>query len=328
VDGWGAPEIGVNLFVAGVNFTSSPGADGPKDGIEYYASTPGLGVSIGVGDATGVASNTTPGPNQYCPAGGVIDTPLFKTLSNIVNPPNHGFQTIQPPSGTSPEATVDNGLGGGAEVYILSTGWLAGSQTQIEIHSTPVSLGKAIANDTGQIGQPVLIPSRIRPGHHEIIITGRGPNGNSRTVHIPLLLTAGAHSAHGIRGLTVSPKRFRAASRGASIAASRKTGATVSYKDSRNATTTFTVLRAAKGFSRGGKCVAKRPARDKKARSCTLYKSVGSFSHTDTAGRNAFHFTGRVRGHKLTPGAYRLQATPRAPHDIGATSTTSFGIVQ
>jgi hypothetical protein len=52
---------------------------------------------------------------------------------------------------------------------------------------------------------------------------------------------------------------------------------------------------------------SKRP----RAKRCTLYRPAGSFSHTDKAGRNSFHFTGRVRGQKLKPDAYRLQAISR-----------------
>jgi DNA-binding beta-propeller fold protein YncE len=132
-----------------------------------------------------------------------------------------------------------------------------------------------------------------------------------------------------LSGLSVSPNSLRAASSGASITAKKpKTGATVSYTDSQASTTTFTVLKPIKGFTRKGRCVAKGPAGKKNAKRCTLYMPAGSFNHTDKAGRNTFHFTGRVRGQKLKPGAYRLQAIPRFAGRNGTTRTTGFKVVR
>jgi hypothetical protein len=53
---------------------------------------------------------------------------------------------------------------------------------------------------------------------------------------------------------------------------------------------------------------------------------VGSFNHRDKAGRNTFHFTGRVRGRKLKPGSYRLQAIPKFAGRNGATGTSGFKV--
>jgi hypothetical protein len=97
--------------------------------------------------------------------------------------------------------------------------------------------------------------------------------------------------------------------RGPSISA-RKRGATVSYTNNTAATTTFTVQRPHKGFRSGKRCRAKRPKRGK-AKRCTLYKKVGSFTHKDKAGKNSFHFTGRVKRHRLRPGRYRFEVVAR-----------------
>jgi DNA-binding beta-propeller fold protein YncE len=132
-----------------------------------------------------------------------------------------------------------------------------------------------------------------------------------------------------LSGLSVSPNGLRAASSGASITAKRpKTGATVSYTDSQPSATTFTVLKPIKGFTQKSRCVAKRPAGKKNAKRCTLYRPAGSFSHSDKAGRNTFHFTGRVSGRKLKPGVYRLQAVPRFAGRNGAIRSTGFRVVR
>jgi hypothetical protein len=129
-----------------------------------------------------------------------------------------------------------------------------------------------------------------------------------------------------ITRLGLAPSSFRAAGRGGSIAR-KNTGARVRYLDSQPATTTLTVLRAARGVKRGGRCVRRRP-RGPAGRPCTRYLSVGSFRHADTAGSNSFRFTGRVRRRKLRPGRYRLQAVPNLQGLDGTKATRNFKIVR
>jgi hypothetical protein len=70
--------------------------------------------------------------------------------------------------------------------------------------------------------------------------------------------------------------------------------------------------------------------RQKHARYCTLMVPVrGSFTHSDVAGANRFHFTGRVSGRALTPGSYVLTAAPRFPTgQPGQHETASFRIIR
>jgi streptogramin lyase len=137
-----------------------------------------------------------------------------------------------------------------------------------------------------------------------------------------------------ISRLGVVPKILRAAGRGGSIrqgsvARKRKPpiGARVSYRDSQPATTTFTALRRVRGVKRGKKCV-KPPKGKSKRKRCTRWVRVGSFKHVDRAGRNSFRFTGRIRGRKLKPGRYRLQAVPRFAGSNGKAVKTSFRVVR
>jgi hypothetical protein len=97
------------------------------------------------------------------------------------------------------------------------------------------------------------------------------------------------------------------------------------YNDSQAAKTTFTVQRRTLGRRKGGACVKtrKRPPRAKR---CTRYVKVGSFSHTDTAGPNRLRFSGRVGGRKLKPGAYRLRAVPRNSAGAGKAVTRGFRV--
>jgi hypothetical protein len=130
-----------------------------------------------------------------------------------------------------------------------------------------------------------------------------------------------------LAGLKVAPNAFSAATSGGSVAnnARRKTGATVSYTDSQAATTTFTVLQKLPGRRQQGACV--KPQRKPRGKHCTRMVMIGSFTHTDGAGANSFHFTGRVNGRSLKPGGYELQAVAR--NAAGLTSrqvATGFGV--
>jgi hypothetical protein len=136
----------------------------------------------------------------------------------------------------------------------------------------------------------------------------------------------GGGSVPAVAGLKASPSAFAAANKGASIA--RQTGTTISYSDSQAATTTFTVLKPQIGVkNKRGSCVT--PTRRKRGTRCTRYVKIGSFTHSDLAGLNSFHFTGRVRGRKLTPGNYELQVVPRAANGkIGLATIMTFRIIR
>jgi hypothetical protein len=133
-----------------------------------------------------------------------------------------------------------------------------------------------------------------------------------------------------ITGLTISPSSFFAAPSGATISktskkAKRTYGATISYNDSQVATTTFTVLSEISGRTQGKAC--KKPSKaNKHGKRCTILTVLGSFTHTDTAGANKLHFSGRLQGKRLAKGSYRLQAVPRNTAGSGATASKEFEI--
>ena len=107
--------------------------------------------------------------------------------------------------------------------------------------------------------------------------------------------------------LGLSPKTFRAASRGGSIAA--PVGTRVSYRLSEAGSARFRVDRAAAGRRSGRRCV-RRTRRNRRARRCTRYiAGKRRFTRTSTAGVNSFRFTGRIGGRKLRVGSYWLVST-------------------
>jgi hypothetical protein len=119
------------------------------------------------------------------------------------------------------------------------------------------------------------------------------------------LPAADVTGAPSLSSLTLSARSFRAAHTGASaINASQSTGAYVIYSDSQAATTTFTVERQSRGH----------------------YKILGRFTHADAAGTNALRFTGRLAGHALAAGDYRLTASAKSAGGTSAARTVAFKI--
>ncbi len=102
-----------------------------------------------------------------------------------------------------------------------------------------------------------------------------------------------------VTGLRVSPSAFRTAR-----------SARVSYSLDVAASVRFGVQRAAGGRRVGGRCTA--PAKSNRAQpACTRLLALrGGFTRTRPAGADRFRFTGRISGRTLTPGSYRLVATP------------------
>jgi hypothetical protein len=137
--------------------------------------------------------------------------------------------------------------------------------------------------------------------------------------------------AGAITSLTISPSSFLAAPSGATISKAKKKakkkvyGANVTYRDSQAATTTFTVLRPSTGRTQGKAC--KKPSRaNKRGKRCTILTAIGSFTHTDAAGANKLHFSGRLKGKKLANGSYKLQAVPHNAAGNGAAVSREFKI--
>jgi hypothetical protein len=162
--------------------------------------------------------------------------------------------------------------------------------------------------------------------------------GLAAAIHAPAPLVGRAQIAR--KDLKVVHNSAIAAGSGGSIASSSSpsggtsapgatsTGATVSYSDTAAAQTTLAVLRAVPGIRSPHGCdAAAGRLPGGKDRRCTSFASVGTFTHRDRAGRNSFHFTGRLNGSKLLVGKYRLVAFGTVTRLRGTSAATTFQIV-
>ncbi len=162
-----------------------------------------------------------------------------------------------------------------------------------------------------------------RGGTFTVSVTATDAAGNasvaSDTIVIPSVPGSGAGAGGGlvpgldVTGLRLSRKVFRAASRGGSVkpaVAAAKSWTRVTYTVSAAARVRFSFQRPRSGRRVGARC-AKPTAGNRSHKSCTRYIAVkGSFSRKRPKGGDRFTFTGRLVGHRLSRGRYRLVATP------------------
>ncbi len=176
---------------------------------------------------------------------------------------------------------------------------------------------------TDQRGVPRPQGAACDIGAFEVVVPPVAPAGGVGGATVTVIAPALSH-------LVLSPSKFAAAAHGASTAAVKRTkpkpGGALTYTASRSESTTFVVLSPQAGVLSGKSCL--KPSRSRHGRRCTRDVAVGSFTHTDVAGRNSFRFTGVVGGHGLPLGSYLLAATPRAQGLVGRTVTVSFKVVR
>jgi hypothetical protein len=204
-----------------------------------------------------------------------------------------------------------------------------GTTTAYGLVSASVSLGAGASIGAGQVA---LAVKGLQPGtlyHYRAVATN--PDGTvfgaDRT--FTTLTVGGARPRPVLSGLALHPSHLRAQpGNGASLA--KRRGAALVYKDSQAATTRLTVLRSKRGYRVGHGCRASKPRHAKgHLRRCTLYVALGTFRHADKGGSVSLHFTGRVAGHRLAPGSYKLSAQARNSSGLNSNVLTiSFSVVR
>jgi Kelch motif/Galactose oxidase, central domain len=136
------------------------------------------------------------------------------------------------------------------------------------------------------------------------------PTPATRTWTVGASTTGPGNPIAEVTSLKLSPTAFFAATRGASIARKRRTGTKVTYVLTATTRVRFTVSRQATGRRSGKRCVKPSHANRRKHKCVRLIAMKGSFSVAGKAGKQTFHFSGRLRGKALPPASYVLFAKP------------------
>jgi hypothetical protein len=287
-------------------FTSSDPAGGASawSGGEFDSrddldgvSCPSNGMCLVVGRQGNFTRAVAPQSAATGAAGPVADTAA--TLNGILDPNGWNLSDCRFDYGTSPGALSSTAPCDPSPTIPATSG------------DTAVSASlNGLAPDTTYFFQLVATSSvATSSGDVEQFTTA----SSSSTPTTTTTTTTTTATAPVLSGLTVAPRAFVAAPAGPAINKhGRRRGGRVSYDDTAAATTTFSIRRKTSGVERDGRCVVKRgPASKQKLKRCTRWANAGSFVHRDLAGRNAFHFTGRVDGRALTPGDYLIRALAR-----------------
>jgi hypothetical protein len=164
------------------------------------------------------------------------------------------------------------------------------------------------------------------PGSYNVTATSADVLANTTTETRTITIR---RATAAVTRLRLAPAKFRAARSGPSATtAAARTATSVSYTLNVAARARFTVQRASGGRTVSGQCVT--PTRSNGARKrCTRFLAVrGSFTRTRPAGADRFTFTGRLTGHALKPGRYRLVATPTANGHAGKPTRAGFRILE
>jgi hypothetical protein len=138
--------------------------------------------------------------------------------------------------------------------------------------------------------------------------TGNGNGNGNGSAGKPVLSKA-----------SIAPGRFHA---GRNV-----TGATVAWHDTAAATTTLRIFRVASGRKVGRRCVAVTRG-NRHDRACSRVIAVGSMTHHDQPGANTLLFKGRLGGHTLAAGHYRVTITAASADGRSRTLTLKFTIAR
>jgi PKD repeat protein len=193
--------------------------------------------------------------------------------------------------------------------------------------NVPVTFGWAFDDGTTASGADVA-HAFAQAGTHHATLTVRDASGHSSTAGASVTVFApSTPPTPSLSKLGLKPSRFH-------VTQHRhkhfKLGTTISYIDSRAATTTFTVTQNARGVVTGKRCVAppRHPSkRGKKPKQCTRTVTFGTFTHRDKAGANSVVWTGKLNRRALKPGSYTLSAVASASGRKSRTVATGLTVL-
>jgi hypothetical protein len=246
--------------------------------------------------------------------------------------------------------SATSGSTGGGTVTTITGSYLDGS--------TSVRFGAVPASSFTVVSSTEILASAPAQSAGTVDVTVGGPGGSSPTTpadRFTYSAPAGQHDAGGgqspsgpetpidtgpgllLSPLSLSASYFLAAKSGAAIAKTA-TGTMLTYTLSAPATTTLIIQSVLPGRllpanSTGVRtCVApNRATLPVKLPKCSRYVSLTPhLTHTGPSGRNSVRLTGRLSGHALAPGPYRLLATATStatPSLVSAPVTHAFHVL-
>jgi hypothetical protein len=109
------------------------------------------------------------------------------------------------PTASAPltSSDADGKVSAGDTVTVTGDGYLPGSNVEIVVFSTPVSLGTVVAGADGKFSATVALPKDLVNGTHHLVASGVDVNGNPRYLVSEILVSGGSGLAY--TGFTPAP---------------------------------------------------------------------------------------------------------------------------
>ena len=124
--------------------------------------------------STGAPATTSP-PSSPAPGG---TTPPSGGSSTPTPPPGEGSSNPTPATSKTAAISVPSGIvGPGTTLAVTGSGFAPGSTVQLELHSTPTSLGSVVVGSDGTFSTDVTIPPTTEGGEHHVLGNGIGADG-------------------------------------------------------------------------------------------------------------------------------------------------------
>jgi streptogramin lyase len=319
------PAGAISEFTSGLDAGAQPeGITPAADGALWFAdsgSPAAIGRVFTDGGITELTAGLPLGSRPFGISSGPDGNVWF--TDNSGTQPAIGMITT-PPTAFTVAATATSATT--AAILGLVDGHSQPSTFHVEYGQAGGSLSSTRGHNLGTTSGPTRVTAALTHLRPNTSYQARvlGVNPTETTAGDFVTFTTGPPADH-ITRMRLRPRVFVAASRGGSVRSARAPGALITYRGSQPATTTFTIERAVLGRRSGRNCV-KRNHRNRRRKTCILYRKVGSFKHHDPVGRVRFRFTGRLHHRSLHPGRYRLTAEPHSAGGIGHLVRKHFSV--
>jgi hypothetical protein len=140
-----------------------------------------IGATSGVDYTYVVIAHSPAGDSAASPA----STPVSAAEPTVpAEAPTSAATTLTTTDGVL--ATVDPGQ----TITIVGTGFLPHSTVTILLYSSPIVLGDAIADASGNVRQQVTLPDILLTGDHNLVASGVDPSGASHVIRMAVTYTA------------------------------------------------------------------------------------------------------------------------------------------
>ncbi|WP_144720166.1 fibronectin type III domain-containing protein [Agrococcus jejuensis] len=144
------------------------------------------GVAMGADGTSAIVSGLTNGvPVALSVA--AVNANGVGAAAAVVAEPFRFAPILLGPDGSALEGST---LRAGDVVDVRAAGLPVGAVAVVELHSTPIELGRGVVDADGVLAMSVTIPAGVEPGAHEIVVRLEAAGAETQTVRTPVSIAA------------------------------------------------------------------------------------------------------------------------------------------